>query len=388
MIQALGKPLYSDYVVMLASLAWIGFAGIGVSPGLTKGLSEITKKSPDLERVLLFNSILSSFVICILLFFGYGIVSSFDGSDFSRDLLFCLLLLNVLFCLVDGIRAGYQEQYITNVLNCFSSLALILCLLFVNHLSHPLISVVLIVHALPLLFKLLNGFLIFYKRNYLRLTPNDFDYGRILSLTGFGLSFLLVQISSYIVQQFSLVLVSSRVDANGVIEFSLYMKFIFVFSGFATMLTQSYWPALSKSFALGDLRGFIPTLQKLLFLLFFYCLLVGMLIGMFGFRLVDAWSGAGLDQPHFSSVFFGAFFVTSIISHVWFMVFVSFGKVKVASWVCCVEGLGFLALTSVCLNLGFQDYQFVPISMVIVTSLTSFVVFPLLFYAWFRNVAS
>ena len=341
-VNALGAERYGVFVTLTAVLAWISLANVGLEPGLTRGIA-LSAADGDLAReerylsssFFLVAGIASVLLTLLILVVWKAPVETLFGNEyagFSSEIRWGLLLLGLLFVLklvlsvIEAARAGYQEQYITNL--CMSAgNALSIALLFVVASYWPTVAgMIVAVYGAVVLAQLLNGIhLLGFSRSYLMPRLGYFNLGLSKVLVGSGLALFLIYVSSFVNQQLSLFISGRELGPTSAASLAIMLRMSELLGGVIMMITFPLWPAITEAVARRDISWVRNSYRKIALYSTSYSVAAGVTVAIAGQTIVYLWIGPEVLPSVLLQVLVGLYFVLWSWAHVNHMTLIGLG---------------------------------------------------------------
>lgn len=359
-VSALGTEAYGVFISLTSVLGWISLVDLGVGPGLVLGLSRANGASAELQRaalvnVALFMTLAFALIVAALSYAASSVwtVEQLFGSSYesyafelstAAKWMMVLVLLQLVLSPVESIRAGYQEQHVSNLLQIIGGVGSGLALIIVAHRAPSIGGMVIALYGPTVFCKLLNLALLFRTRPHLLPFLRQPDLGRMRHLLATGGTFTLVQLGSLLEQYGVLFLVGRMVGPREVAEFGVMVKLVSLLAGGALMITQSLWPAYADAMA----RREWEWISKVYRITLYGCLVAAGAAclggGFLGVDIVSAWTRGEIVPTRALCLTMAGVLAVGIWTHVHYMTLVGMGELRGPSLVMCLRGIVALVL--------------------------------------------
>lgn len=314
-LKYLGAERYGIWMTLSSFFMLLSFADLGLGGGLLNHISEANGKDDRLQAA---KAVSSAFFILSAIGLVIGLVSTLVipwlgvGSLFKmsaatagaelRAATLCvglILAVNVPLGIVDRVRAGYQEGYVTSVFQIGGNLAAFVCLLTVIHFGGSLAWLVLALTAPPALAVMANGARLFATdKPYVRPRWKMFDRTVAISILRVGVMFLALQVAMSLAYASDNLVILRCAGPEAVTGYSVPMRLFSTITMLANLATAPLWPAFGEAIARGDFEWVRRTLK---FCLVTTALLTGgasLILVVLGKWLVHLWVGSKVEVDY------------------------------------------------------------------------------------------
>ncbi|WP_374623681.1 polysaccharide biosynthesis C-terminal domain-containing protein [Pandoraea sp.] len=241
-----------------------------------------------------------------------------------------LLPINIVASLSDSAQAGYQRQYVTNVLMMASNVAVIASLVWVQ--THPSIhSMVLAVFAPPVVARTVNMALLW--RSHPHIVPRWRLVGRrsLWSLVNPGAGFALMQVGSFAYLQYPIFYVGREIGPNSAAYFAAMMQVIAMSGSFLILFTQPLLPALRDASVRNDSSWTRNTFRLTLTRLVPYIAVAAIAIVLLGTFIISVLLRHSIKIDLATRLLWAAFFFIVAWEHLGYSFLAGIGKVWLAT---------------------------------------------------------
>jgi O-antigen/teichoic acid export membrane protein len=268
-VSALGLERFGVYAMLTAIFLWMNTASTVVGSALTLKISAANAKGDATKESELFSSAFFFAVLTaatlILVFNGFLSVFQLNelfnlkGHTYDVELghaarlVAFLVPANVVFTLAESSHAGYQKQYLNNLLSAGANIFTISGLILVQH-SPSVPHMVLAMFLPATISRAINLAILLRTRPHLFPSRSRANWPALRTLFVTGAGFALMQIGSLAYQQFSIFYVGRHVGLTAAAYFAMMMQVIAISGSFLIVFTQPLLPALSDAMARHDLQ--------------------------------------------------------------------------------------------------------------------------------------
>lgn len=358
-VSALGAERYGVFISLTSVLGWISLVDLGVGLGLILGLSRASGPTAEMQRSALVNMgflmMLALALLVATLWFAVASIWTVDqifGASYhaysielsaAATWMVILVVLQLVLSPVESIRAGYQEQHVSNLLQVVGGFGSGIALIVVTNWGASIGGMVTALYAPNVVCKLLNSALLIRSRPHLLPATRAPELRLMRTLLAAGGAFTLVQLGSLLEQYGMLYLVGRMAGPTEVAEFGVMVKLVSLLAGGALMVTQSLWPAYADAIA----RREWEWVRKAYQMTFYGCLAAGcasVCVGIVGPDIVSAWTGGKIVPSQALSFSMAGVLAVGIWTHVHYMTLVGMGDLVGPSFVMCLRAVVALAL--------------------------------------------
>lgn len=328
-IESWGVDKYADWIVITAVGACFSFLDLGFVTAATNQLSALKKNTQIEQRQELFNSVLLSlyviillysFVLCIWLIYVDNIdelgIKQFTRLEFNVLMfgLFAQTMIGFIGLHVDSIfrlnDLFYLTQRISNINKLVDGILLGLMLMF--NLSITVYVVLLVV------FKAIFSCTKYIKARTLEriiISTNKFSIESLKSLIKPSLTYLLVPLGNTILIQGLTINVNSILGSNATVVYTTSRTLVNTSRTLLTIVYHSSWPKFSLLVGRDDTTELKKMISKHWSLSVVVILVSTIVLGLFGPLIYSFWLSNEINLNY--ELFYGLLIV-SLLSGVWF----------------------------------------------------------------------
>lgn len=341
-ISALGVERYGAYAMLTAVFLWTQTASTVVASALSLKLVAAHAEGDTACESRLFSTafFFAAAISCLLCVLLQWLAAAVDLSrvfgistpEFLAELrtasfwMAWILPLNVVLSLAESAHAGYQRQYINNLLTMAANLVTLAALLLVVRWQPSIPTMVLAMFLPVAIGRVFNLFILLMGRPYLRPVWRLADGPLLASLLVMGAAFGVTQVGSFFYQQFPIFYVGRESSLTDAAYFATMMLVIAISGNFLIMFTQPLMPALRDAVARQD-NGWIKrthslTLKRLLP----YISLAALVIGLTGSFLVSSLTRQQAEFDALTQTLWALFFWLVAWEHINYSFLVGMGR--------------------------------------------------------------
>ncbi|RZI59745.1 MAG: hypothetical protein EOP94_02605 [Zymomonas sp.] len=364
-VRSLGAERFGIYTMLVSALVWIDLGRLGIGPGLTRELALAWNRGQQRREQMLFSNAIFFLVavaglMTILLLAGYklgenhlslvfGSSAGRFGSEITAGIMVVagFLVCQVIFSAAEAARSAYQADYINNLMNTLANLVS-LALIFAVALYWPTVpAFALAVFGSLALSKGVNLVLLFFgARRYLVPRWRFVDRSALRPLLASSLAFWLVQIATLMMHNLSLVQLGQITGAARLAPFAVVFRLLQLLSTAVLMISMPLWPAITDATVRGDGEWIRNAYRRLLIGAMTFCIVVAIVLGMFGPRLIPLWAGPDVRPGYALTALLGFYFVIWMWNHCHSAVLFGLGKLWGVAYVVLAEGIAVLVLSA------------------------------------------
>lgn len=362
-MRALGPERFGLYTMIAALMAWLDMGKFGLGPGLTRSLAEawshnnVEREQSVFSTAFLFLSSISALVIFAVGVFYYlgwdaQALLSRDTKNiekFPHELtisifvIIFLILTQLVLSVFESARSAYQEDYKTNGFNVLGAIVTVATMFFIVGNGSSIYLVAIVIYGSVVLAKLVNAlFLINKDHSYLKLRSKFASLSILKGLLAPSFAFLLVQVSTIILQSFSLYLLGRISNPSVLTPFALNLKALQLLSTGILMITTPLWPAIVEAKIKGDLSWIRGAYKKSVKYALAYSSVVCLMSIFLGERVISLWSGVSLSVDYVAMVVMSLYFVVWMWNHVHTIMCYGIGQIWTAGFILLIEAIFFL----------------------------------------------
>lgn len=346
-IAALGIDRFGIYAMLVALLNWMNMAGVAITPGLTVQIvSANSAGKRDAESRMFTSAFLFALLVAVFMFIGLqaffqtiGISQLFgaaallyqDEVEFGLQILAVFMSLSVVLSIVEGAQAGYQNQYVNNLLGTLGSGLSVIAIVIVVR-QHPTIpSLIMAIYGAPLAARVLNMLHLFWHRSYLLPWRGQFSMDALRTMFATGSAFLLTLLGSFCYQSFSIYWAGHELGAAGAAQMSVMMLVITLSGSMLIIVTQPLWPAIQDAVLRDDLAWVHHAYRSVLRNLVPYIALAALALALGGEYILNFWLKSGVSINLTTRLLWGFYFFLIAWEHITYTVLMGLSRFWFAS---------------------------------------------------------
>lgn len=354
-IAALGIDRFGIYAMLVALLNWMNMAGISITPGLTV---QIIRANSNGERDVEVRVFTTAFffallvAVCMLIglqaiFHAVGIAKLFGAAalpyleevEFGLQILAIFLSLSVVLSVIEGAQAGYQNQYVNNLLGTLGSILSILAIVLVVDHRPTIPNLIMAVFGAPLAARLLNMLHLFWYRSYLLPKPGQFSLDALRTMLATGSAFLLTLLGTFCYQSFSIYWAGRELGPASAALMSVMMMVLTLAGSMLIVFTQPLWPAIQDAASRNDFTWVHRVYRRILCNLTPFIALAALALVLGGEYILDFWLKSGVKIDITTRVLWGIYFLLITWEHINYTVLLGFSRFWFAAIPCFVGAL-------------------------------------------------
>lgn len=325
-LHVLGADRFAAFLVISGVVNWVSLGAFGVQSALGKRLAvgDVPRETAaELLGAALVYAFCGALAVASLIALASGAWAlsgrhAPPSPDVVRAtwLMTAMVVAQVVLQVFDGVQIGRLTAYVSNLFRILGSLFTFLALLLLPHVWRSLCAFVVAINGGLILSGLLNGWAVS------RTTPPSFRHlgrglGRIAELAGSGLAFILISLASLADTQGLVLVRASGGGAHSVMVIGLYVRLVVIYFSVITILTGPVWPALLNARRSHDRRWIDRTVRRTAVLVLGSGLAAGVVIALFGQRVLSAWTHQSLPGDAHLQLLIGFYFAQLTWSHFW-----------------------------------------------------------------------
>lgn len=357
-VSALGLERFGVYAMLTAIFLWMNTASTVVGAALTLKISAANAVGDSRTESELFSTafFFALFTATLLLLGFNGLLHVFQLSELfnlkshSYDLelgraahiIAFLVPANVVFTLAESSHAGYQKQYLNNLLSAAANVFTIAGLILVQH-SPNVPNMVLAMFLPATVGRAVNLAILLRTRPHLFPTLALSSKPTLSSLLVTGAGFALMQVGSLAYQQFSIFYVGRHVGLTAAAYFSMMMQVIAISGSFLIVFTQPLLPALSDAMARNDFQWIRRAHSMAVTRLMPYVALAALAIAMFGSSFASILLRQHVELELSLRCLWAAFFLVVAWEHINYIFLAGTGRLWRATWLYLLGALTMLS---------------------------------------------
>jgi O-antigen/teichoic acid export membrane protein len=349
LISMIGTHNFGLLAILMSIIGWVNILSGGVSPFVTKvisenkGLLEQQNVIAGSRTILVFGSFL---LTAIFLIIGLFIYQYYQELVIPALVLFVISILTINFTIADSIRQGTKQQHINNLFMMCANITIIVSIFFTYQLplaEQTLLPLAVIILYLPLLLsKIINFFTInkkfFIKGFYLPFKSNKLLFRNIYH---FMLANFMIQLSVVIIKSFAIIYLGAN-DTFAAAKMEIIFRYLLISGTFFAAIQLPLWPLITEAKAKNDLLW----LKKVKVWLGLGFLLYGLgnfvIMINFGLSVFELWLGKSVLFTQQEIVLAGFYFLVISIVQAPVIILMGLGTFSYMGRILMAEALLFL----------------------------------------------
>lgn len=278
LVKYLGTEQYALWATIGSTMAFLGFADMGISNGLLNAISESDgADDPDKAAtyastgffLLLAMSVMIGVIFTVIYpyvpwprVFNVGTRAAISGSGPATAALVACFLIYLPLTVAQRIQLGYQRGYLNQCWEAAGNIFALAALVCAIHWDMGLVVVVMALSGGPALSGLLNALTLFgVQRPALRPKFSKVSYPAGRRLITLGFFFVIIQLATAAAYQTDNLILAQVLGASAVTGYSIPLKLFGFMPAIISLLLTPLWPAYSEAVARGDLMWVRKTLR-------------------------------------------------------------------------------------------------------------------------------
>ncbi len=369
---SLGIHGFAVYMMMAAAVGWLGIANLGIGPVVNVKIAAAhAGEDAELERVIFSSGLSISlslavvvaslalvliWVIPIRAIFGPLYVAESTGIRLGMSCLVAFFFVQTSVSVFEAAQAGYQEQYIQNVVAAVSSLPVLMAVWLVARYHPTPVALIWALGAPPLAFRVGNAVAVVWRHPAIKPSVNFVKSRMCRSLVKTGSVYSLAGgLASFLAHVFPVLLVGRLSNSMAAVGFAATMNMVILLNGMVSMLASPLWPAVADSLARGDLAWARRAASRVVWLVTSFGLIVAGFLWLRGEWLFAIWYSGAVQPGHLLLVAAGLYFLAFAWEQAHFSILVGLHQIGKASVLVCsraVVGIIFFFVARAC---GYTD---------------------------------
>lgn len=380
---ALGAHGFALYAMLMATVGWLALSNLGIGPALVVRLAAAHVQGDlGVEHRIFSSAFIPAFVIsatvslAVMLaiwtipvynIFGPLYVADVHTIRWGLTTLVTMFFLQTNISLFESAQAGYQEQYIQNLVAMVSTLPCILAVLIVAKQNPTPVGLILALNLPVVLFRCGNSAWIMWRHPYIRPTLMGFRWSICKELVGSGAIFSLAGgVGNFLPHILPVILVGRTFSSEVSASFAATMNAILLASGVISMLSTPLWPAIADSIARGNRDWAQRAYGRLLWSVMAFGLLIALFLALRGEWLFHVWFKGQINPSRGLLLAAGLYFVALCWEVTHFTILVGLNRIGMASVLVCVRSVLGTIATIICLRMGNEAIPFITMIFAIV----------------------
>lgn len=373
---SLGSHGFALYAMLSAAVGWLALSNLGIGPALVVRLATAHVHGNLADERSIFSSaffpafVISAIVSITSLFVVWAFpVENIFGSLYVEDAivirsgltaLIAIFFLQINISIFESAQAGYQEQFLQNIISTISSIPCLLAVLYVaKHNPNP-VELILALNAPQILFRGGNVIWILWRHPHFFPSTSAIRWPICKALLQSGSIFSLAGgVANFLAHMLPVILIGRAFSSEVSASFAATMNAIILFGGVISMLSTPLWPAIADSVARGDRDWANKAYSRLLWTVMAFAILVALFLALRGEWLFYVWF-KGRVNPNQNLLFAaGLYFVAFAWEAAHFTIMVGLHKVIIASILVCGRAVAGILATAIFLQAGNESTPFI-----------------------------
>lgn len=346
-ITLLGIERFGMYAMLVALLNWMNMAGVAITPGLTVQIvSANSDGNRDAEARVFTTAFLFALLVAVCMFMGLqaffhvvGVLQLFGAAalpyryevGFGLQILVVFMSMSVVLSIVEGAQAGYQNQYVNNLLGTLGSVLSIIAIFVVVRQQPTIPNLILAIYGAPLAARVLNTLHLFWHRRYLLPWRGQFSMDALRTMLATGSAFLLTLLGTFCYQSFSVYWVGRELGSAAAAQMSVMMLVLTLAGSLLIIVTQPLWPAIQDAVTRDDLGWVHRAYRRILEKLIPYVALAALALAVGGEYILGFWLKSGVRIDLTTQVLWGFYFFIVAWEHINYTVLMGLSRFWFAS---------------------------------------------------------
>ena len=363
-IAALGVDRFGIYAMLVVLLNWINFAGLAINPGLTVQILRASSAgNRDAESRIFTTAFLFGLLAAVCAFIGLhlffqaiGIVQLFGAAatQYQNEveggilILVAFMSLSIVLSIVEGAQAGYQNQYVNNLLGALGSGFSVIAIVIVVKQYPTIPNLIMAIYGAPLVARVLNMLHLFWHHSYLLPWRGQFSMDVLRTMLATGSAFLMTLLGSFCYQNFSIYWAGHELGPAGAAQMSVMMLVITLSGSMLIIVTQPLWPAIQHAVLHDDLMWVHRAYRRVLRNLVPYTVLGALTLALGGEYILNFWLNSGVTINLATRLLWGLYFFLIAWEHICHTMLMGFNRFWFSS-ICYLIGALVMLITSVIL---------------------------------------
>jgi O-antigen/teichoic acid export membrane protein len=308
-VRYLGRVEYGVWITISSTVLMLSVLDLGIANTLTNAIAKANAKDDrDLARRYFATAFFATTAIAALLagvwcvlwpLVHWGRVFGIHDTTLERQAALCVsisvgfFLANLPLSLANRVLSGYQETQFANyfamigsVLGMFAILGAIAAHLTIVGLMVCFCGAMMVSNII------LNIWLSFYNRPWLRPSPFIVQRAMLREIFGEGLRFFVVQIAGIIVFNSDNLVITRYLGAGEVTPYSVAARLMAYASMVHALLIPSLWPAFADAYHRRDLTWLRSSYRRIAIATLIGGGIVSVILALIGRWLIRVWVGA------------------------------------------------------------------------------------------------
>lgn len=380
---SLGAHGFSLYAMLTAAVGWLALSNLGIGPTLVVRLAA-AHVGGDLEAercifssaffpalvissAVSFSAIIAVWTYPVHNLFGPLYFADVDTIRWGLTTLVTMFFLQTNISLFESAQAGYQEQFIQNLVATVSSLPCILAVLILAKHNPTPVGLILALNVPTLLFRFANAVWIMWRHPKLLPSVEAFRWTICKEFVRRGATFSLAGgVGNFLSHILPVILVGRAFNAEVSASFAATMNAIILASGVTSMLSIPLWPAIAESTARGDREWARKAYGRLLWAVMSFSLLTALFLTVQGEWLFHVWFKGQINPSSSLMISAGIYFVVLSWESAHFTILVGLHKISLASLLMCARAVLGIVITISFIEIGGEAIPFIAMIIAVI----------------------
>jgi len=319
-LKYLGQERYGLWLSITSTLAFLGFADLGIGGGVINSVSEAHGKDDTRlagEYVssaffMLFSLAVLLGLVLLIVFpriswtWVFNVSTPLARAELGPAVLVFILcfLFSLPLGVVQRVQIGYQEGFVNNLWQIGASLLSLASLLAVIFLKAGLPWLVLALAGAPTFMTLINGISLFgFRRPWLLPRLRKFRAAAGRRILRLGLLFFILQVSIALGYQKDNLVISHFLGADKVSQYAVPMKLFMIAPVFLSFFFMPLWPAYGEAITRRDFQWVRRTFRRSMIMALGISSLAAVGLLFLCRPILKIWVGPSINPP--SALIFG-----------------------------------------------------------------------------------
>lgn len=397
---SLGAHGFALYAMLTAAVGWLTLSNLGIGPTLIVRLAAAHANGRLKEQRNIFSSgffptliisavvtlsaILATWKIPIENIFGPLYVADVSTIRWGLTTLVVMFFVQTNLSMFESAQAGYQEQYIQNIISTVSSIPCLLGVLILARMDPTPVGLIFALNAPVLIFRCGNAIFIMCRHPPIRPSLKAFRWPICRTLVKGGTIFSLAGgAGNFLAHILPVILVGRAFSSEISAAFAATMNALILASGAISMLSTPLWPAIADSVARGDRDWAQTAYNRLLWSVMIFGLLTAIFLAVKGDWLFQIWFKGQINPGRNLILAMALYFLASCWESAHFTILVGLHKIAAASILVFLRAVLGVGVISMFLDIGSEAsvfiimfvavaiVDFIPLRMLVLRELSS-----------------
>lgn len=350
---------YGVWLTLNSVLSWVYVFDIGLGNGMRNRLTEaLANNEVEKGKIYVSTTFFCLSIIVVVIYLIFLLLQVFLNWDSILNvnpekipnlnsivtLVFGFFCLNFIFRLVGNIYMAYQKPAMNDLYAFIGSVfSLLIIYTLTKFTDGSLLYVALTFSAIPVLVYMIGCKFAFSAYKEIKPSIRFIKLSYAKDLTGLGVKFLIIQLSSIVVFMTSNILISHLFGPSEVTPYNIAFKYFSVFTMGFTIIITPIWSAVTDAYVKGDFIWMKNTVRKLIYIWGGMTVVVAVFIYISGF-VYRIWIGRETIIPFSLTIGCGIYVVISMWNNIFAYVIAGMGKLKLQLYSSVIQGLLFIPL--------------------------------------------